>query len=243
MTGHFALVGPGRAGRSIAAALVDTGWTQTSTYHRGDSLDRAAHGVDLVVIATPDSAIADVARQIAPGSATLLHLSGATPLRALGDHRSGALHPLVALADPETGAHALRSAWFAVAGDPIASEIAESLSGKWFALDDADRVLYHAAAVVGSNHLVALLGQVERMAGEIDVPLDAFMALARSSLENVAQMGAEAALTGPAARGDEDTIERHRQELTNRLPAELSGYDAMLELARRLVRSGNAGAD
>lgn len=238
MSRRFSLIGPGRAGTSLATALVTLGWQHASTFGRHDDPTHAADGVELLVVATPDSAIERVTAKVAPGDAVVIHLSGATPLDAIGGHRHGALHPLVSLADPVEGAVALRSAWFAVAGDPIVQHLAESLSGKWFELRDEDRVLYHAAAVIGSNHLVALLGQVERLGGEIGVPLDAFLSLARSSVDNVERLGPAGALTGPVARGDEETIEMHRAELAARMADELDGYDAVLGLARRLVDPG-----
>lgn len=243
MPGRFTLIGPGRAGSAISAALVDRGWSEVRTYRRGDDLATAATGADLCVIATPDDVIAHVAQQIEPGEATLLHLSGATPLDALGRHRAAGLHPLVSLADPTLAAQALRTAWFGIAGEPVAQQIADQLSGRWFELSDTNRVLYHTAAVVGSNHIVALLGQVARIADEIDVPFEAFMALVASSVENTRLLGPVDALTGPASRGDEATIDRHRSELQLRLPDELAAYDSVLELARRLVDQRRAQAD
>lgn len=243
MAGSFTLVGPGRAGSSISRALCDLGWELIDTFGRTDDPTTAAQDADLCVVATPDAAIETVAARIRVGRATLMHLSGATPVGALGTHRAAALHPLVSLADPDRGHHALRSAWFAVAGDPIARVLAEALSGKWFEVADDDRDLYHAAAVVASNHLVALLGQVDRIAENVGVPLEAFMSLALSSIENTAAMGPVQALTGPAARGDDDTIERHRSALSVRLPEELDGYDALLALVHRLVAMREARAD
>lgn len=243
MARRFTLVGPGRAGRSISAALSELGWELIETYGRRDDPQHAARDVELCVIATPDSEIERTASRIDVGDATVMHLSGATPLSALAPHVGAGLHPLVSLADATLGARSLRSAWFAVAGEPVAREIAQALSGRWFELGDDDRDLYHAAAVVGSNHLVALLGQVERVAAEVGVPLEAFLALAMSSIENTAELGPADALTGPAARGDDETIQRHRAALLGRLPDELAAYDAMLELAKRLVTERDGRAD
>ena len=235
MTGVFTLVGGGRAGKSLGAAMVGIGWEWKETLGRGDDVADAAQDVDLVVVATPDKAIGDVAAAISPGPAVVLHLSGARGIDVLGGHRAAGMHPLVAMSDPDTGAVALRDSWFAVAGDPLASQLAESLSGKWFEIDDGDRRLYHAAATIGSNHMVALLGQVERIAAEIGVPMEAFMPLVQSSLDGVTQLGAASALTGPASRGDEETLQGHQAALADRLPDELDGYNSMLELARTLV--------
>jgi predicted short-subunit dehydrogenase-like oxidoreductase (DUF2520 family) len=99
-------------------------------------------------------------------------------------------------------------------------------------VDDDDRVLYHAAAVVASNHLVALMGQVERLALAAGVPLEAYLDLADETLANVRALGPRGALTGPAARGDEATIRRHLRAL----PAdERKAYRALAEAARRLA--------
>jgi predicted short-subunit dehydrogenase-like oxidoreductase (DUF2520 family) len=206
---------------------------------RGDDPARAAHGVDLLVIATPDAEIGAVAASVDPGPAVVAHLSGSLGLDPLGSHaRRAALHPLVALPDAEIGARRLTGgAWFAVAGDPLGARVVvESLvgdlGGRSFVVDDAHRAAYHAAAVIASNHLVALLAQAERVAATAGVPLEAYLDLVRATIDNVAELGAAAALTGPVARGDWATVERHRAAIGE---DELAGYDAMVALARRLV--------
>ncbi len=235
MARRFNLIGLGRAGGSIHRCLTDLGWESVSVYGRDSDVTHAADDVDLCIIATPDGAIASTAAQILPGRAVVMHLSGALGLDALAPHRSAGLHPLVSLANAETGAVQLRQAWFAIAGDTIAAEIAEELSGQLFEIDDQHRARYHAAAAIASNHLVALLGQVERIANSIDVPFEVFLPLIEGSVSNVAKMGPAAALTGPAARGDFGTIERHRAALGEHLDDELDAYDAMVELAVKLA--------
>ena len=85
------IIGPGRAGGALAIALARVGWTVVAPVHRGESLSAAANGVDLLVIATPDGAIAEVAREITPDPTTVVvHLSGALGLdgfrhKPLGD--------------------------------------------------------------------------------------------------------------------------------------------------------------
>src|SRR5690606_10158439 len=157
----------------------------------GDDLSGAADGTDLLVVATPDAAVAAVAAQVRPVASTVIaHLAGSLGLDALAGHpRRAALHPLVALPDPAVGARRLRGAWFAVAGDPLAGEVVDALGGRSFAVADADRAVYHAAACVAANHLVALLGQVERLAAGVGVPFAAYLDLARATLDNVAELG------------------------------------------------------
>jgi predicted short-subunit dehydrogenase-like oxidoreductase (DUF2520 family) len=194
----------------------------------------AALGVDLLVIATPDAAVADVAAGVEPVDGTVVaHLAGSLGLDVLECHRRRAsLHPLVALPEPEVGADRLRGGWFALAGDAFVQTVVEALGGQWFTVADDDRPAYHAAACIASNHLVALLAQAERVGAGAGVPREAFLDLVRATVENVATLGPAAALTGPAARGDVETLARHRRALD---PSEVEAYDAMVDLATRLV--------
>lgn len=237
------IIGPGRAGRSLARALTGAGWEVAPLLGRHDDLSEAAAGVDLLVVATPDDAIRGVARAVAPVEATVVaHLAGSRGLDVLAPHRRrAAVHPLMALPTPDLGARRLVGGWFAVAGDPLAGEVVRALDGRSFTVADRDRATYHAAAVITSNHLVALLGQVERLAGEVGVPFEAFLDLAAATLDNVARLGPAAALTGPAARGDETTIRRHLRALP---PEERAAYRGMVDAARRLAaRRPPAGDD
>ena len=229
------MVGPGRAGSSLSTALGRVGWDVAEPGRRGDDLADAAEGVDLLVIATPDASIEAIAASVAPVPETVVaHLAGSIGLDVLAPHpRVGALHPLVALPNTEVGADRLAAgAWFAIAGDGLVGQVVTELGGHAFTVADEDRVAYHAAACIASNHLVALLGQVDRVAASAGVPLEAYLDLVRATVENVAELGPAAALTGPAARGDWATIDRHLAALDD---TEKPAYEAMMRAARRLV--------
>ncbi len=227
------IIGPGRAGTSLGQALAATG-IAVDFLGRGDDFSSAAHDVDLCVIATPDGVIAEVAQAIDPGRAVVAHLAGSRGLDVLAPHeRIGAMHPLASLPDAATGQQRLTdSGWFAVAGDPLIVEVVERLGGRYFEVADEHRGAYHAAAAIASNHTVALLGQVERVAAQVGVPFEAFLPLITGSVDNVATKGAAAALTGPVARGDESTLDLHRASLD---PSELELYEALVVAARRLI--------
>jgi predicted short-subunit dehydrogenase-like oxidoreductase (DUF2520 family) len=256
----FALVGPGRAGTSLALSLRAHGWRPVAVAGRSPEAasTRAAAerlavpvrptavvgaGATLVVVATPDAAIDDAAARLAPSlepGALVVHLSGARGVDALDavrrlrpDCEVGALHPLQTLPSSDAGVARLPGSWAAVSGGPAVAALATELGLHPFRVDDADRAIYHAAAAVAANHLVALLGQVERLAAAAGVPFDAFVPLARASIDNAAWLGPAAALTGPVARGDLVTVARH----LDALPAsERVAYAAMAEQARRLAR-------
>ena len=106
------IIGPGRAGTSLAAALSARGWEFAGFRGRHDDLSGAARGVDVLVIATPDDAIAEVAAAVAPvEGTTVVHLSGSLGLDALAPHPvRAAVHPLVPLPNGEVGAARLARA-------------------------------------------------------------------------------------------------------------------------------------
>ena len=229
------VIGPGRAGTALARALERAGWEVAGLLGRDDDPAPAASGVDLLVVSTPDAAVAEVAAAVEPVDGTVVaHLAGSLGLEALAPHaRRAAVHPLVALPDADLGAERLAAgAWFALAGDPLGRTVVEALGGRGFAIADADRAAYHAAACMASNHLVALLGQVERVIAGIGVPLDAELDLVRATIDNVARLGPAGALTGPVARGDWATVARHLDALDI---AERPAYLALAAAARRLV--------
>jgi predicted short-subunit dehydrogenase-like oxidoreductase (DUF2520 family) len=236
----FRVIGPGRAGRSLMAALDAVGgFDCRGALGRGHPVGEAAMGVDLLVIATPDDEVARVAASVSPVASTaVIHLSGSLGLDVLDGHpRRGSLHPLMPLPTPGIGAERLRSGiTFAVSGDPMVRALALALGGQAVEVDDHNRTSYHAAASVAANHLVALIGQVERIAATAGLPLDAFAGLMRAATDDALALGPRQALTGPAVRGDWDTVARHRAALASMAGhrTELAGYDAMVGLARRL---------
>lgn len=236
------IIGAGRAGRSFEGALRASGLEVEiiSGHSSPDLLAAAAHGVDAVLIAVADRHVASVAAAIEPDrGAAVLHCSGSLGLEALSEalggchQRIGSLHPLATLPDPVVGALRLRGGtFFAVSGDQLATDLALLLGGQPIVVAPENRVKYHAAASVAANHLVALLGQVERIAASAGLPLDAFLPLAKGALDDVSMLGPAAALTGAAARGDSPTLEAHRAAID---PSELEGYDAGVHLAERLA--------
>ena len=239
------VIGAGRAGGSFAIALQRAGWV-VETWARDRGVEAASHGVDLVLITTPDAAIAGVAARIEPDpSCVIAHVSGASLLSVLAPHEHRAsIHPLMTLPDPTTGAASLAGAWFAVSGDLVSLGLARvvvtAVGGRPFVIDDDHRAAYHAAACVASNHVVALLGQVERIATAAGVPFAAFEPLVQASVANAFALGPRAALTGPAARGDWGTIARHlaalnAASLPSLEPQDRDDYRHGVRAARRLA--------
>lgn len=237
-------MGRGRMSAALAAALgadatVDiAGRGADGTVSDGSVIDRttanAVSTVDLVLLAVPDSAIAEAARAIGPGP-LVAHLSGATGLDALGSHEGFSLHPLLTV----TGASsAFAGAFAAVDGTSeralaAAEALAERLGLRTFRVAERDRAAYHAAASVAANFLVTIEGLAERLAATAGVPREALAPLAGAALDNWARDGAAASLTGPIARGDDETVARQRAAVAERTdPSDLELFDALVAATR-----------
>lgn len=262
-----ALIGPGRAGTTIALGLVDQGWDVVGVGGRAPDapsttfaaaclasrpalVSDVARGAALVIVATPDRAIEQVLLTAEPSiepGALVVHLAGSRGLdvfAALLERRTGirvgGMHPLQSFPSTTVGLERLAGAWAAVCGDPGVADIARSLGMRPFELADSDRGRYHAAAVIASNHLVALLGQVERLAATSGVPFEAFAPLVLGSVQNAFALGPAEALTGPVARGDLTTVEQHLRDLD---PAERDAYRSLAREAARLTGRRDTGLD
>ncbi len=185
---------------------------------------------ELVVICVPDSAIPEVAATVEIGP-WVAHVSGATRLAALTPHeRRFSIHPLQTLSTSR-GPEQLDGAWAAVSGEnPEALKrarwLAETLGLRPFEIAEADRALYHAAAVMGGNFLVTLHRAASRLLDEVGVPPEAIVPLMRRTIEN------EFELTGPIARGDWATVEAHLAALEERAPDLVPLYRVMAEATR-----------
>jgi predicted short-subunit dehydrogenase-like oxidoreductase (DUF2520 family) len=180
---------------------------------------------DVVLVAVPDDAIADVAAQLVQANlsrAIVLHCSGLLDRSALapleGNARGlGSFHPLQTLAGDSDAAHRLKAAFVALEGDAAAiaagRQLAALLGMRPIEVAAERKPLYHAAAVLLSNYTVALAAVAERLALAAGIPAEAagriYLPLLEGTLRNLEDVGAVKALTGPIARGDAGTVRAH----------------------------------
>jgi predicted short-subunit dehydrogenase-like oxidoreductase (DUF2520 family) len=225
------VVGAGRLGTALAAALGERGYHVVGPLGRGES-PRA----DAVLLCVPDAEIEPAAAQVAGSARFVGHTSGATPLTALAaaGGESFGLHPLQTFAH---GGGNFEGAACAVAGTSaealaLAERLARDLGMDPFEIADHERPAYHAAASLASNFLVTL----EAAAESLGVPRERLAPLVRQTVDNWERLGAERALTGPVARGDEQTVARQREAVEAARPELLPLWDALVELTRDLAR-------
>jgi predicted short-subunit dehydrogenase-like oxidoreductase (DUF2520 family) len=227
---RLTIVGQGRLGRALAAAFGRAGVEVEGPLGRGE-----APTADVVLLCVPDGEIANAAAAV--DAAFVGHTSGATPLGSL----DFGLHPLQTVTGPETS---FDGCGCAIAGSsPEALELARGLAlalrMEPFVIDDEARAAYHASASIASNFLVTLEWMAERVAAAAGIePADARRMLAplvRQTVNNWAELGPRAALTGPVARGDEVTVARQRRAIQQAAPDLLPLFDALVDQTREVA--------
>lgn len=223
---QIAIVGAGRLGTALAAALQTAGQQVQGPLRRGEPVDRE---VEVVLLCVPDAAIGAAAAELNPGP-LVGHCSGATSLEVLEGHLAFSLHPLMTA--PSQGEISFTDVVCAVSGHPIAAVLAQQLGMRPMVIAEEDRAAYHAAAAMASNFLVTLEDAAARVGATAGLSRNDLLPLVRATVENWARLGPEA-LTGPIARGDYETIAKHRQTLAQRTPELLDLYDAMAQATRR----------
>ena len=258
----ISIIGAGRLGQALAIALQSSGYPILALVARrrqkaekaaallGKALDKTpgkarpqplAFGAnqltelpetDLILIATPDDAIAATAQKLSnlqrgQGRSTVLHTSGAlssetlTPLAENG-FPTGSMHPLVSISEPVSGAAALHGAFFCLEGTRKAKLLAESivgdLGGKSFTIKPESKALYHAAAVMAAPHLTALVDLATELLSACGLrkskAQQVFVPLLESTVKNLKTSNPQQALTGTFARGDVATVRRHLRALS-----------------------------
>jgi predicted short-subunit dehydrogenase-like oxidoreductase (DUF2520 family) len=244
--GPLVVVGRGRVGGSLSKAAELAG-LQLRLAATDAAVDACADA-GAVLLCVPDGAIAEVCGRIASTPPPLVgHVSGASTLDALAAaaDRGAAtfsLHPLQTFADGDTRVDGNPAA---IAGSneeavSFARSLAEALGMRPFEVPEESRAAYHAAAAIASNLLIAL----EESAAElfdrigIDDARELLAPLVLRTAANWAERG-PAALTGPIARGDHATVERHRAALAETAPELVPLYEALAVRAEALAASAS----
>jgi predicted short-subunit dehydrogenase-like oxidoreductase (DUF2520 family) len=230
----------GRPGSQTADALAERLGARTA--RPTEPADAEAR---LVWIAVPDRSIQEVARRLSSGSrnSVVMHVSGAlgasalVPLAAEGC-RVGAFHPLRAFPQVEPDPTAAAGTFFALDGDPearsLGRRLAEAFGGVAGVVPEEQRTLYHWAATLAAGGVTTLLATAQAVGGRIGLPesaLRGYGRLAAGALEAAAsEPDPSAAITGPAVRGDWETIERQLAAVRGQTPD-------LLPLALEIVRA------
>jgi len=258
------VIGAGRVGAVLGAALATSGHqvvaaSAVSTASRDRvarllptarllAADEVILRADLILLAVPDDILTDLVHGLAesgsfrPGQ-IVVHTSGAHGLAVLAPAVERgvlplALHPVMTFAGRPEDVQRLAGAPFGVTANEEHRAVAETLvlemGGEPVWVDESARTLYHAALVVGSNHLITLVAEAQdllRTAG-VEDPARLLAPLLGAALDNSLRYG-DKALTGPVSRGDIGTVRRHLRTLVEHAPSSVASYVAM---ARRTAQ-------
>ncbi|NOZ63273.1 MAG: DUF2520 domain-containing protein [Calditrichaeota bacterium] len=192
---------------------------------------------DAIFICVSDDRIRVVARQLAQMFAEkklvqfAFHCSGslsADVLQPLSKYgvKIGSMHPVGTFSGAEDDNKKLRGIFWAVEGDELALSAAKSLirrlQGEFIVLPKSAKPLHHLACTFASNYVNFLLSIVVELYRELGVDEESaqklIMPLVKTTIENIGKRGLQESLTGPAARGDLGTIEKHLKILSEQFP-------------------------
>src|SRR6266536_3389928 len=229
------VVGAGRVGSVLAAALGRAGHRIAAVSAVSDgSVRRIRRNLPGVPVLAPDQVLAradlvllTVPDDVLPALVAGLASAGAPMRGRLLAHASGR-HGLAA---PEPLQPAAEALVVEMGGEPVL--IAEEL-----------RDLYHAALASSANYLVTLVVQAADLLRQAGVASPGRMLgpLLSAALDNALRLG-DAALTGPVARGDADTVASHIQALRTASPEAVAAYVALARLtADRALAAGSLAA-
>lgn len=209
---------------------------------------------DLVLVTVPDDQLPGLVEGLAavdawrPGQ-LVAHSSGRFGVSVLAPAQDAgavplALHPVMSFTGTSIDVDRLMGAFFGVTAPPAFLPVADALVLEMEAepvhIDEGARPLYHAALAHASNHLVTLVAssaELLEIAG-VEDPRRLLRPLVSATLDNVLRLG-DQALTGPAMRGDADTVARHIDEIGNVSPQSADLYVALARVTtRRAVDAG-----
>lgn len=213
----------------------------------------AAEQAECLLITTPDDRIQSVCAEIASASCVkgkkIFHMSGAGGLDLLEPAaRVGAfvasIHPLQSFSSIDGAIVSIPGSYFGVTAaagvKKLSAAIVRDIGGIPISVTPAQKPLYHAAACIASNYLVSLMSVVEVIYLSIGFSEKearrAYLPLVYGSLKNIEKQGCEKALTGPIARGDSGTIQKHIEAMACHHPDYASLYTNMGMIAVKLAR-------
>lgn len=275
MRGALAIIGAGRVGRALGKRLHELGWTIGAVVAQSEASARKAArfigagkarsaisrdvlASKLILICTPDDAIAGVAKELGRiggeelRGKVVLHTSGALESEALHGVRKcgaavGSMHPLQSFSG--VAIPPLEGKVFAIEGDPaavkLAREVARALGGLPVQIAGGSKALYHAAAAFAAGHVLAIEETAARLMMSTGMSrgeaVRALLQLTRQVLENFERLGPRAAWTGPLARGDHGVVAAHLAAM-QRFPREFTAaYAALNDLATLVLSSDSEG--
>jgi len=241
------------------AGLVSKELSSAANVEEFSGVDEILSGI--ILIATQDSEIENVVKELSSKTIAensfVFHTSGSlssdvlTGLRAK-DCFVGSIHPLVSVSNPILGVETFRDAYFCVEGDEnavtVANQIVETVGGKSFSIATANKILYHASAIMSAGHIVGLVDasmeMLKKCGLDANVSKEILIPLIKSTVKNIEKQENSEALTGTFARGDKETLEKHIETIReNTSPEILELYLNLGERSLKLAKEQGVGEE
>ncbi|MBX3102309.1 MAG: DUF2520 domain-containing protein [Bacteroidetes bacterium] len=213
-----------------------------STAQAGDAHTPLHPEADTVVLAVPDREITPAVEALLPrlkDETLLLHCAGSVPLSALAAHKGpiGVIYPV------QTFSRMRRVSWKdipvfaegAQGAETLVTDLARSLTGGQVHEMNSDaRKVVHLGAVLGSNFVNALLAQSSRVVQELGLDHTIYLPLAREVVEKLTDFSPMMAQTGPAMRGDKETVATQKALLRDVAPELIPLYELLTQVITRM---------
>jgi len=269
MAATLAIIGAGRVGRALGRRLRELGWKIGAVVATSEpnarkavrsigvgrayaNLTRQVLASQVILITTPDRALAAVAEELARiggeelHDKVVLHTSGAVSSRVLAPLAKygaavGSMHPLQTFSG--VSIPPLDGKVFAMEGDPgavrVARQIARGLGGIPVHIEGAKKPLYHAAGAMAAGNMLALMEAATRLMVSAGMKrreaVRALLPLTRQVLDNFERLGSRAAWTGPLSRGDFAVVAEHLEAMKEFAAEFPQAYCSLNRLAARVL--------
>lgn len=246
LSGYFS-----RTPESARAAAEFTG----SRYF--ESLEELVSESSVILITVPDQAIRSVYEQIRRyeiKDKIICHCSGSLSVVDTfpGVHEAGAcglsIHPLFPVSTKYETYRELTGAFFCLEGDEggirLFRPLLEGMGVKVQIISSAGKAKYHAACVMASNLMCALVQESVDLLAECGFPgnlaLEALAPLIESNVRHIIAEGPVGALTGPVERADTETVRKHLSVLSG---TQRELYRLLSLELTKIAREKNPGRD
>lgn len=227
---HLVLIGLGSLGAHLADRIRQTGfplkqvitsnetlgrqWSSLPEVTWGRSPEEVSDQADLIILAVPDQVIDEVLRRIPEGSYLLVHTSGSVPMSALErkGQGQGVLYPLQSFSKERQPEWSSIPVYYEAASEPYLStmhELATRIGGFGQYLTSDNRMRLHVSAVFSSNFTNLMIDLAQELVEEAGLKQEAIRPLLEETVQKALSIGGYAAQTGPAKRGDLDTVKKH----------------------------------
>ncbi|HMI06821.1 MAG TPA: DUF2520 domain-containing protein [Flavobacterium sp.] len=174
---------------------------------------------DVYIIAVSDDAIAAVSKSLPFRNRLVLHTSGSVSIDALSSNNlNGVFYPLQTFS--KNKAVDFRQIPICIESSspemyPLIEKLARSISDTVFKIDSQQRNALHVSAVFVNNFTNHLYKIGNDICIEHGIPFEILKPLISETAEKVMVLSPSEAQTGPAKRGDSNTIKKHLEFLSD----------------------------